>query len=397
MLDLALPSGFVLSGAILVDDPLLVLGSAVLARSDDRTFAGAVTLGFSSTGLRASYRLVLPPGTYRLYFHRLVLDLDDSREGTVLRVTSDLSQTIAITADRMLDITPPSSPRPVSLSGRVTSAGRFPTKGFLYFYSTDRAVFAMAPFDPAYRAWLLPGSYTVTAWITDPEQEEADYTSVRLGEISVSASRAQDFRLPAAIELSGKVIRATGQPAVPAYVTAIAAADVANVPSGEDLTCGGVGTVPEFLPVTSAMASIPEESTTGAYRMLLAPGTYLLNVNVLLEAKDPTNPVLSFPSPPLERSLTAEATQDFTMPSLPPFVVLSGRITDERGQPVAGASVVAITDALVGTPNAIFTAGTETDAQGQYHLRLLSGMAYRVTVCPPSPAPMLPVGWRAHR
>ncbi len=388
-LDIALPSGFVLSGKVLVDDPISVIGSAVLARSDDRVFAGGVT--FSPIDLAATYRLVLPAGTYRLSLQRLVLDDSEEGEEAVLFVVSDLSRTVAITSDRTLDITPPELPEPLSLSGRITSPGRFPAKGFLSFYSAEGTVLAMVPFDPTYRARLLPGSYTVMAQITNPDMEDGDYTVVRLGEISVSASGTQDFVLPEAVELSGRVTRATGQPAVPSIVWAVATADLANLPTDEQWLCRGTEVLPLLdLPrVTSAMTSIPEGSATGAYRLLLVPGAYLLNASVDLDPKDPTNPVLIFPF--LERSITADATQDFTMPPLPPFVVLLGQITDERGQPVARALISASTGALGGTPNAAFTARTEADAQGRYRLRLLSGTAYRIIACPPlsSPAPSL--------
>ncbi|MCS6815768.1 MAG: carboxypeptidase-like regulatory domain-containing protein [Blastocatellia bacterium] len=393
-LDVALPSGFVLSGKILVDDPLSVMGSAVLARSNDRTFSGEITVDFSIAGLTAAYRIVLPAGNYRLYFRRLILEDSEAGEGAVLQVVSDLSRTVAITADRTLDITPPQLPGLISLSGRITSAGRFPAKGFLLFSSADGNVSALVPFDPTYRARLLPGSYTVTAWITDPEREDADWTSVRLGQISVSASSTRDFTLPAAIELSGRVTRATGSPAVPAQVIAIATADLAKLPSDAEWACES-GAVRFDLPVVSAMTRIPEESATGAYRLLLVPGTYRLNAEVDLDPNDETNPRLSFSF--LERALTADTTQNFTLPSLPSFVTLSGRITDQRGQPVARAFVFATTSTLSGTPNAAFTAATEADAQGRYRLRLLSGRAYQITICPPTPSPTLPSGLRARR
>jgi len=384
-LDITLPSGFVLSGKVLVDDPISVIGSWVLARFDDQVFAGAVT--FSLTDLAATYRLVLPAGTYRLYFQRSVFD--DSGEEALLVVASDLSQTIAITSDRTLNITPPRLPKPFSLSGRITSPGRFPTEGFLSFRSVDGTIFATVPFDPTYRTQLLPGSYTVMAQITNPDME-GNYTVVRLGEINVSTSGTKDFVLPEAVELSGRVMRETGQPAVPSIVGA-ATADLAHLPADAEPLCTGA---PLYFPqITGAAASIPKESATGAYRLLLVPEVYLLNANLNLDPDDPTNPTLTFPF--LERSITADTTQDLIMPPLPPFVILSGRITDERGQPVASAFISAFTSALSGTPNAAFTAGTQTDAQGRYRLRLLSGTAYRIIACPPSPPPAPSLGRRA--
>ncbi len=383
-LDAVLPRGYVLSGRIVTNDLMAVIGSAVVARSGDLTFTGWVIPSVSAGGLTASYRIVLPAGSYRLYFQQQVFDLEDD-EGAVLTVISDLDRTIEISGDRSLDISPPGPPRTIMLSGRITSAGRFPTKGLLMFHSLDGSVFAQVPFDRSYRAKLVPGTYVVMASVGDAEE----YSSVfRLEEINLNASGTRDFTLPRAIELSGRVLQASGRPAAPSTVLAIAAADMANHPSDDPPPCAGRSLTP--LRITFAEALIPRESTTGAYRLWLLPGTYWLNAVVELD----TDGALIFPF--LQRSLMADARQDFTMPTLPPFVVLSGRITDEHGQPVARASVTAFTDTLTSTPNATFSASTETDENGWYRLRLLSGAQYRVEVCPPTSSP-LPPGFRVRR
>jgi hypothetical protein len=141
------------------------------------------------------------------------------------------------------------------------------------------------------------------------------------------------------------------------------------------------------------MVGIPGESATGAYRLLLPPGTYLLSAGVGFDSEEA---MLFFPVPPRERSLMADATQDFVMPELSPFVSLSGRITDERGQPVARASISAFSDALTDVPNAAFSTSVEADAQGRYRLPLLRGTRYEITICPPVASP-LPSGFRVRR
>jgi len=388
VLDVTLPSAFVLSGKILTNDPTAVIGSVVLARSGDQVFSGPVMLRFSSTGLTATYRIVLPAGSYRLYLERPIMDFGGAEDGGMLHVLLDLSQAVTITENRTLDLPLPAVPETITLSGQIRSAGRFPTKGVLFFYSSDGNVLAQALFDGDYHVQLLPGSYTVMANVGDTEQEYM--AQFRLDEITVSASGTRDFTLPAPVELSGRVTRPGGRPAI---VSAIAAADVANLPLDRGVPRGGAGIVLSVPPLTFASAFIPKESTTGAYRLLLPPGAYLLNAGVLL---DPEEAMLVFPVPPHERSLMADATQDFVMPELAPFVSLSGRIADERGQPVARASVSAFTDALTDTPNAAFSAGAEADAQGRYHLRLLRGTRYRIEICPPVASP-LPLGLRARR
>ncbi len=387
VLDVALPSAFVLSGKILTSDPTAVSGSVVLARSGDQVFSGLVRPRFSSTGLMATYRIVLPAGSYRLYLERQIIDFDGAEDSGILHVLLDLSQTVTITENRTLDLPLPAVPETITLSGRIRSAGRFPTEGVLSFYSSDGNVLAQAPFDGDYHVRLLPGSYTVMASVGDSE-EEGYISQFRLDEITVSASGTRDFTLPRVVELSGRVMRPGGQPAI---VWAIAAADVANLPLNGGVPCEGTGIVLSVPPYTFASALIPKESPTGAYRLLLPPGTYLLNAGVIL---DPEEAMLVFPVPPYERSLMADATQDFVMPELAPFVSLSGRITDGRGQPVARASVSVFTDALTDTPNAAFSASAEADAQGRYRLRLLRGTRYRIEICPPVALPV-PMGLRA--
>jgi hypothetical protein len=387
VLDVTLPSAFVLSGKILTDDPASVFRSLVLARSGDQVFSGGVMPSFSSSGLTATYRIVLPAGNYRLYCERHIFDFDNG-EGAVLSVLLDLSQTVAITGNRTLDLPLPNVPQTVSLSGRIESAGRFPTKGVLFFHSSDGNVLAYAPFDGDYQARLLPGSYTVTAGIGDTEGE--DYVQFRLGEVTVSASGRRDFTLPQAVELSGTVLRPAGRPA---NVLAIAAAEAANLAPNGGVPCQGGELMLNFSPRTWAMVGIPGESATGAYRLLLPPGTYLLSAGVGFDSEEA---MLFFPVPPRERSLMADATQDFVMPELSPFVSLSGRITDERGQPVARASISAFSDALTDVPNAAFSASVEADAQGRYRLPLLRGTRYEITICPPVASP-LPPGFRVRR
>ncbi len=382
-LDLMLPSGFVLSGKILTDDPTAVLGGSVLARSGEHLFWGPISIGFSASGLTATYRLVLPAGTYRLFLTRSILDLDSESEGSLL-VISDLSQMVTISGNRTLDLSPPRLPDLITLSGQIASAGGFPTKGSLRFLSSDGSVRAEVPFDRNYTVKLPPGSYTVQASVGEGDDEEMAYNSFfTLERITVNASGMRDFVLPLAVTLSGKVTDATGRPAVPSRVGAFQKVDPASSPSGDPSLCPGSADFP-LLP-NGGSAVIPPSSTTGAYALKLPAGTYVLHAILSPEPEQVPSFSFIFPFPFLERSLETDAVQDFTAPPLPGWVTLSGRITDERGQPVAGASLTAFSQALTNTPDAAFWTSTVTDANGQYRLRVLSGTAYRLDVCPPSP------------
>jgi hypothetical protein len=138
---------------------------------------------------------------------------------------------------------------------------------------------------------------------------------------------------------------------------------------------------------TVGTAAIPEASTTGAYSLALPPGAYNVDANreLLLEhaTLDPSSGNLRFPVPGLPLQLATDLVQDFVVPPLPGTVLISGTVTDGLGQPVAGASVHALTSLITNTPNADFTTETETDSDGKYALLALSGTSYRLVVCPP--------------
>jgi hypothetical protein len=198
--------------------------------------------------------------------------------------------------------------------------------------------------------------------------------------ITISGPQMFNLMLPTTATLSGTVRQASGAAAVPSQVSAIDINDLSNLP-GENVTpCGGAFFA--FV-VTSGVALIPEESATGTYRLTLPPATYRVAANLDLDPSEEVASTLSFPLL-LDLNLTTDRIQNFTVPPLPPFVTISGRVTDNNGQPVAGAFISAFTSMVLNTP-AAFSTGTQTDSNGMYELRVLSGNGYTLLVCPPQP------------
>lgn len=369
-----LPSGFVLSGTVRGADGLPVFFGFVLARSDDQIFTGIITFtGFSST-----YRVVLPPGTYQLSVQRPILEADPEIS---LFVTSDLPGMTTVAGNTTQDITVPVAPATVTVTGNVMGGGTLPTRGNISFVSVDGKVQAATSFGSSYRISLPAGTYQVgvAVEIMHPGDIQQPLT-LRTGMLTVSGPQNFNVMLPATVTLSGNVRQASGAAAVPSQVSAIDVNDLSNLPGGDITPCGGAFFA--FV-VTSGVALIPEESATGTYRLTLPPAAYRVAANLDLDPDEEVASILSFP-PLLDLNLTTNRIQDFTVPPLPPFVTISGRVTDNNGQPVAGAFISAFTSMVLNTP-ATFSTGTQTDSNGRYELRVLSGNGYTLLVCPPQP------------
>lgn len=373
-LNLTLPSGFTLSGAVMSQDQMPIFFGSVIARSGNQTFTGPIT--FNYTSFSSIYRLVLPPGTYTLSVQRL--DPNAS-----LFITSDLPGMVTVMGNLTLNITVPAPPATVPVSGNITSLGTLPTRGNISFSSSDRKIQALANFDRSYRLNLPRGTYDVSVSLELMHPDGLrQFLTLRLGMINVSGPQTANFKLPMTVTLSGTVRNSTGTPAVPSSVSALDPNDVANLPGG--VGCGGALS-PVFV-ATFGGVSIPKESTTGAYRLTLPPRAYSVAVSIDLDQGDEVISSLTFPVPSQQLNLSTDQTLNFVVPPLPPFVTISGRVTDSSGQPVAEAIVFAFTSMIMNTPNATFSTSVQTGSDGSYQLSVLSGTNYTILVCPPQPA-----------
>jgi hypothetical protein len=391
-LDATLLSGFVLSGTVHNADGSPLLTGTVTAQSESDAFTASVL----PSGLSPTYSIVLPAGIYKLSVMVLNLDLEAETDSAVF-VTTDVAETVTITNNTTQDIILPAPTERLSVFGQVTSAGNLPTRGSLLFRSLDGKIFATVSFEDMYSLKLPAGDYEVAATVAiDNEDEPTTTLLVNVGTTTVTGSHAFDVTLPATTELTGTVQYRDGTPATPSTVFALA--EQASPENGgddeSDLTCSS-GTIFSNNPIsTVGVASVLEESTTGAYSLVVPPGSYTAGVNLELElikdALTTTDGNLSFPNPGLPLAINSNLTQDFTVPTLPPAVMISGTVTDEQNQPIADAQVSASTESITNTPNVNFITTGLTDSEGKYTLLGLTGTNYTVIVCPPEPTLIIP-------
>jgi hypothetical protein len=377
--DVTLPGGFVLSGAARGADGLPVFFGTIIAQNATQatqTFTGTITfMGFSST-----YRVVLPAGTYRLFVQRANLEGGDE---SLTLITSEVGM-VTVAANRTLDIIVPAGPPTFAVSGNVTSMGTLPTKGTITFTSLDGRTRATGSFDRNYRVSLPAGTYNVEIGpeLTQPS-DVMQFLSLRRGMVTVNGPQTFNIMLPATVTLSGNLRQANGSLAVPSTVFAIDTADIPNQPVDVG-DCEGNPFA--TFPATFGTAFVPQESTTGAYRFPLPLGSYGVSAGLDLDPSNDVSSTLSFPVPLRQVTLMADRTENVTFPPVPPFVTISGRVTDMNGQPVARASVSATTSMITNTPNAAFSTAVLTGGDGRYTARVLSGINYTLLVCPPETA-----------
>jgi hypothetical protein len=372
-----LPSGFVLSGNLRSTDGIPVFFGTVIARMGNVAYTGPVMF----TGFASTYRVVLPAGTYQLSVRRPIIGDDPDN---FLFVATDIPGMVTVSANRMMDLLVPAAPMGFPVMGNVTSQGTLPTKGNLGFRSTDGKVETFAEFDRTYQTNLPAGMYDVVATleITHPGGLK-QFLLVRLGRITVNGALTANLVLPTVVTLSGVVKKADGSPATEADVFAVDTRDLPPAGGGNAPPC--TGDAATVTPITEGFVTVPENSTTGAYRLSLPAAMYGVFVNVDLDPSDQVFAALGFPLQLSQINLTANQTRDFMVPPVPGFVTVSGIVRDGQGQPVAGASVSATTAMITGTPNATFSTATQTDAGGRYEMRVLNGTGYTITICPPVP------------
>jgi len=402
-LDATLPTGFVLSGTVKNADGSPLFAGTVTAQSESEAFTASVLpLGLSST-----YTIVLPAGTYMLGVTTLTLDLEAETDAVVF-VTTDVAVTATVASNTTQNIVLPAPSEFVLVSGQVTSAGTLPTTGSILYRSLDGKIFGVVSFENTYSLSLPPADdYEVAATVAIGEEEEPKTTLlVSVGTTTVTKPHIFDVTLPATNELAGTVLNSDGTPAAPSTVFALAEQEPQeSEETGEDenngeetdkndFTCASGTTFPNNPLSTFGVASVPEESTTGAYSLMVPSDAYTTGVDLELElTKDmltTTDGNLNFPIPGLPLTINSNLTQEFKVPTLPPVVLISGTVTDEQKQPVPNAQVSALTESITNTPNAEFTTTGLTDSEGKYTILGLTGVNYTVIFCPPDPIPQIP-------
>ncbi|ETW95148.1 MAG: hypothetical protein ETSY1_31790 [Candidatus Entotheonella factor] len=400
MVNLTLPHGFTLSGAVRTErgDPV-ALGT-LTARSTGGQFTSSLQGGDSA------YHIALPGGTYDLNLSIPFLESDETGIPIFVYMASDVVAGLGIAADTTQDLVVPDLPDLVTVTGFVDpqDADTVPTEGALQLVSTDGGTFTLALFEDFYTTRLPLNTYNVSAALTFTEAigtngpRTTAKVIVNVDAVTVNDEPTiYDITLPATANLSGTVLDSAAAPLAPARVVATAVDADAAVPSDIDFSCRPEVTfslVPMPVSGTAFLYREPgESSTVGAYHMPLPIGTYHLNVTLGLELQPEMVPTLVDPEVSSSSivhiampdvALTTDTAQNLAVPALPPVVMVSGLVTDALGQPVANAAVVAMTEALAGVANAVrFLAEVQTQEDGSYELPVLSGTSYTIMACPP--------------
>lgn len=357
-LNLTLPSGFILSGSITNPSGLPLLGGTVIAQSTNAAFSGLIV----PQGVNATYSIVLPAGTYSLSVDRLVFDF---MTGNSYFLEQSLGIMVTVNANTTRNLVLPPLPTTFAVSGTVTGSSAFPAQGAISFTSADGRIRAFTELDRSYSLLVPAGSYfvTISPEVSQPGGIEQGLI-IAMGMVTVSGAQTFNFTLPNGVNLSGTVRRTNGSPVPGATVFATMANN--NNP----------------LLATGATSVVPDQSTTGMYRMTTPPGTYNVGAAVDIDLGQGQQGSLVFPFPFQSLTVAGNQTRDFTVPNTPAVVVISGTVRTQQGQPVAGAVVGAFSTTITNTPNVAFASSTETNSAGMYQLRVLSGTNYTVEAEP---------------
>ena len=127
----------------------------------------------------------------------------------------------------------------------------------------------------------------------------------------------------------------------------------------------------------------PDPSGSYQNRLLRGRAHRLLGQFSLMDRQNPMIPIgrVTFPSAGQSVTLNADATVDLNVPPLPRLVSISGKVVDNSGKP-ASVNVTAAAHGVTGAPNAMFWAEAQTDPNGNYRARVLSGSSYQISFLP---------------
>jgi hypothetical protein len=351
--DEILPGGFKLTGTISGPGT----AGAVMAISGQSAYSGAVKAG--------KYLVVLPAGTYSL---SAVFTPDGVPSTASLTISSSTLDTVTVSGDTTKNLTLPSV-TVFPITGTVNGLSNLTGASSLSIDFTSTDVKVDGSFDVStsgsYSGVLPAGSYTASLdssikFLTAPLQSQS--LTLNLGSATISGNTTVPaFTVPATAKLSG-TLRGTTMP-VMASVSA---------------------TGPNSLIISSSTADM----LASQYQAILPKNTtYALGVTLMLTQGTTSMGFLSFPVPGTSLTLNSDATNDFTVPSLPTRYTLSGKITDGSGNPVSGAMVMASSSSITGTPTVQFINTAQSDSGGNYSVSVLSGTNYTVYFVPPLMTP----------
>jgi hypothetical protein len=359
-----LPPGLRLSGIIQGGG----FGFLVTAQSGSNAYSGTVDF------LSGRYLVILPAGTYTV---KVVFVPTAAGNQTVLMTYTHPNQ-VQVPADTTLNLTLP-SPAMFNISGAVSGTSNIPGSGGttdLVFTSNDNSIQGLIPITAGtgtYSGVLPAGNYLVCITADNiPSGLLIENLSVyNVGTVNVSGNTTASFAVPNLVTLSG----IAGFSGVTPTSGFISATDTADLPTDPFIFLSG--------PRTSGVSFLT--GFTGSYQMLL-PQNRTYSMDVSYEPSTIAG-MVSYPVTMSTVNLPGNATYNFTVPSLPVQVTVSGRVTDNSGNGVADVSVSAYTESLTGAANTAFSAGSTTDSNGNYSFNILSGTNYQMSFDPKPPTP----------
>jgi len=363
---------------------------------------GNVFSGFANP-ITGGYSIIVPPGTYDLRVCAVTSDdiptiPFDAGSSPQFTFNSGMFLThregqVSVPSDTTHDIVV-EDVEVETIAGKVDNLEEIGSEGtglgiFVTLSSEESRTqgLAMIGEDGSYETTVAAGEYTASIYFGEGVDENQDgipdeFTSsaslYNIDTVAVSTSEAMDITanltVPDLVNLTGNVTQ-VGVPTLPDESTALAI----------DATFSAESFLVQCYPQFGASFS-PVES--GEYAMKIISGRnydVAASVPVTEIGKEDEGSMISPLFGSNTRSYTdSQSTQDIQLPAIPDTVTLSGKVTGPDGNPVEGVMVSATTVGGVNSAgNAMFSAGTVTDAQGNYSLTVLKGISYRIDFDPP--------------
>jgi hypothetical protein len=365
-LDKILPGGFRLSGRITGAG----VPELIVAQAGTSFYPGSIDF------LSGRYLIVVPAGTYSL---KVAYAPGLQTPHTTLVFTDPSA--VQVSGDTTRDIALP-SPTLFRVSGTVSGLSNLPatqsTPTIVFTSATGIAqgFFAIAA-NGTYEGTLPASSYTASIDVTNIQSSPLQTQNLSLfniGTANVAGDTTANYSVPATARLSGRV-QLSGQPILPGAT--VGAIDTAGPPFTEFALLS---------PPTDSTATA--DVTSGLYQMVLMRNrTYDVRVSIPLLQGTTLLGLLGFPISSNTVGMAGDTTLDFAVPAPPGQVIITGRVTDSSNRGIPEVGVSAFTTSLTGVPNLSFSGFSETDANGNYRLTVLSGLNYQVTFAPPQPNP----------
>ena len=358
--DCILPSAVTLTGAITSEANAPIIGGTITARSaEGAAFEGPIQ--FSPLTQSSRYRVVLPPGEYRLGIKAIFL-LEDT--GSTLAVTFPEGDSIAVDDDVVHDLLVPPPPPLVRVRGVVRGLGDLDAEtAALLFAAPEGTLQASTVLAEDYTVAMPVGRYVVGVLGLKPHlpDDQSELLNLELDMVTISGDTTVDLTIPPLVTVTGTIKAPEGHPPLQAQIA------VANTDQQ-----------------ATRAAVIVTDQTDGQYVLRLPAGSYDAIAFVSLALGDEAQGVLGFPL--LSRRFQAEAGAElhFTVPPVSSVVTISGRVTDDQGNPVEGAVLIASSIALTEAPGAFFTAAALSESDGTYQVVVLSGRDYTLVCTPPA-------------